>query len=359
MAAHGTVRIVAGGDVYLEHGRNNAPFAALRECLAGADIFFFNLEAPITARSSPVPDRVGAMKMEPGVISQIVDSGVHIVSLAHNHTLDYGVEGLLETLEVLRQHGIPYVGAGVNATEAYGPRLLEVQETRVGFLALTTNFPFDWYKATDRQGGIAGVSVQTFYCPDWQTGKEQPGWPPIIVTKTVVEDLTRVCTEVRKLKHTAEVVLVSCHWGVPGSTEVHGYQREIGHALVEAGADVVIGHHPHVIQGIERYRGGLICYSLANLVFHTASFLVEEAKRKGFDLSAIMGSDSLLLELMVREKRIDSVRVLPLVFDPHESPRPASGEEAKKILARVVSLSKKLAGERFEIEGDTISCKLR
>lgn len=359
MAIHDPLRIVAGGDVYLEGSREGAPFAALRQYLEKADLFFFNLEAPITARSAPTPDRVYAMKMERGVVPCVVNSGVHVVSLAHNHALDYGVEGLLDTIEILRESNIAYVGAGVNAAAAYGPRLIEIQDTRIGFLALTTNFPFDWYAATDQRPGVAGVRVRTLYTPDWQMGKEHPGWPPTVVTQPVAEDLARVCTEVRQLKQTADVVLVSCHWGVPGSAEVHGYQREIGQALINAGADVVIGHHPHVIQGIERYQHGVICYSLANLVFHTAASLMEEARRTGFDLSTIMGPDSLLLEISVQQKRVVRLRLVPLAFDTNENPRLAVEEAAARIVDRVASLSRRLGSESWELVQNTLTLGIR
>lgn len=348
------LRLVVGGDVYLESGRREAPFAALQHHLGKVDLFFYNLEAPITARSAPAPDRLYAMKMARDVLPVVVDSGVHVVSLAHNHALDYGVEGLLDTVEILREHNIRFVGAGVNAAEAYGARLLTVQGVRIGFLALTTNFPFEWYRATEQQPGVAGVRVRTLYTPDWRMGREHPGWPPVVVTQPVAEDLERICAEVRMLKQMADTVLVSCHWGVPGSAEVHGYQREIGHALIDAGAEVVIGHHPHVIQGVERYRHGVICYSLANLVFHTAASLVEEAGRTGFDLSSIMGPDSLLAALTIQDKRIDALQLLPLVYDDHENPRCAVGEEASTILARVVLLSQKLGSEFAVVDNQLV-----
>mgnify|MGYP003394458805 FL=1 len=147
------LRLVVGGDVYLESGRREAPFAALQHHLGKVDLFFYNLEAPITARSAPAPDRLYAMKMARDVLPVVVDSGVHVVSLAHNHALDHGVEGLLDTVQILREYNIRFVGAGVNAAEAYGARLLTVQGVRIGFLALTTNLPFDWYRATEQQTG--------------------------------------------------------------------------------------------------------------------------------------------------------------------------------------------------------------
>lgn len=354
MTVSTSLHILAGGDVYLESGTGAAPFAALRHQMEKADLLFYNLEAPITACSTAVPDRLYAMKMERAVVPLVVESGVRVASLAHNHALDYGVEGLLETMAILRERGILYVGAGTNAAEAYGSRVLTVQGVRIGFLALTTNFPFDWYRATEEQPGVAGVRVRTLYSPDWRMGREHPGWPPAVVTQPVAEDLERVCAQVRSLRQTADVVLVSCHWGVPGSAEVHGYQREIGHALIDAGAEMVIGHHPHIIQGVERYRRGVICYSLANLVCHTAATLAEEARRHGFDLSSITTPDSLLAAITIRDKRIDALELLPLAYDENENPRCAAGEEARRILERVVLLSRKLGGE-FAVADDRLT----
>lgn len=358
MAADDTVRIIAGGDVYLEAGRSPAPFAGLDACLADADLFFFNLEAPLTTHADPAPERIYAMKMEPQVLPQITNSGVDIVSLAHNHALDYGQQGLRDTIDSLRQSNIAFVGAGLTAAEAYGPRIQEVQGTRIGFLALTTNFPFDWYKATPQQAGIAGLSVQTRYTADPHMAAEHPGWPPTIETTPQAQELAGLCAEVRALKQATDVVLVSCHWGVPGSPHVQPYQTAIGRSVIEAGADVVIGHHPHVIQGIERYQDGLICYSLANLVFHTASFLIEEARQKGFDLSAIMGVDSLLLEISVTDKRVDTGCLVPLGCDADENPQLAVGRQADTILTNVLELSKPFGEGDYDVTDNRLWVRL-
>jgi len=204
--------------------------------LAEADIALVNLESPITIRGTKVPKPFN-FRMHPRYLAALSETGIDVVSIANNHIWDYGREGLFDTILYLDSVGIQHVGAGITPEEARRAVLLSVKGRKVGFLA--------YYG-----GGEAPVASGT-----------RPG--------VAGRDLASIVADIRRLRKSDDsvFVVVVLHWGAELAPVPDRLQQDFGRKVIDAGADAVIGHHPHVLQGIERYGRGVIVYSLGNFIF--------------------------------------------------------------------------------------------
>jgi poly-gamma-glutamate synthesis protein (capsule biosynthesis protein) len=204
--------------------------------LGGADATVVNLESPVTTRGKRVTKPFN-FRMNPRFLSALTGGGIDIVSIANNHIYDYGPRGLLDTISYLDSVGVRHVGAGRNSLEAYRPVIDTIRGREVAFLA--------YYGGGEAPGA----------------GKSSPG--------VARRDLERVCRDIRSLRDggSSRYIVVILHWGTERATSPDGSQVAFAHALIDAGADAIVGHHPHVLQGIERYGRGVIAYSLGNFVF--------------------------------------------------------------------------------------------
>jgi hypothetical protein len=183
--------------------------------------------------------------------------------LANNHTLDWGTEALLDTIERISKTEIKVVGVGKTIIEARKPVVLERKGTRVGFLAYGCVGP-DGYEAWEDKPGYAPMRSWTVY-EKWDY---QPGTPPRIITLAYREDLAAMEEDIHKLKSQVDVVVVSFHWGLhmqPALIPMSGF--EIGHAACDAGADIIVGTYAHILKGIEVYKGKVIFHGQSNFAF--------------------------------------------------------------------------------------------
>ena len=215
------------------------PFEKTRGLLKQAQLVFGNLEGPMThADHAPVEKKYVYRSPPEKVAPALRNAGFNVVSLANNHTMDQGVEGLRHTLEALDLVGIKYAGAGMDLAAARRPAILQAGNTRVAFLAYTLTFPEEFWATPDKPGSPFGHEAH-------------------------------VRADIAAATRQADIVIVSFHWGAEGKIELRDYQKQLGRAAIDAGAAAVIGHHPHVLQGVERYRHGVILYSLGNFAFGT------------------------------------------------------------------------------------------
>lgn len=238
------VRILAVGDVLLsrhvrriaiEHKDPAWPFRKVAGVLAAADITFANLESPFFDQGPPPPLNSMVFKAPPEMIEGLTLAGFDVVSTANNHSRDYWPLSIPFTVEHLKKNGIQAVGTGLDFAEAHAGAVVERKGTKFGFLA---------------------------YAYDQRNGN----WPELD-PRVADMDIQQMRKDVANLRKRSDVVIVSMHAGMEYRTVVHPIQVAFAHAAIEAGATVVLGHHPHVIQPIEAYRGGLIFYSLGNFVF--------------------------------------------------------------------------------------------
>ena len=260
MTGKNTVTLVAVGDVGPKRANAEELFDSTRSILRGADITFGQLESNLSLRGTQQLHMGLGSIAHPRVGDALADAGFDVMSFASNHSLDYSEEALIDTLEVMKKNKIEVIGAGRDIFEARRPAIFERKQTRVGFLAYCSVVP-KGFDARENKCGVAPVRASTAYeQADWQ-----PGTPPRIITKAFPDDLDAMVQDIRSLRPAVDVLVVSMHWGVHFVPSVIAmYQYEVGHAAIDAGADIIIGTHAHILKGIEVYSGKVIFFSLCN-----------------------------------------------------------------------------------------------
>lgn len=253
--------VLACGDVAVHRADCASMFTGCRDVLAKADLCIAQLEAPVSDRGAKVPNARLAMRAPVACAQAMREAGIDVVSCAGNHCLDFGYEALGDTLAHLRAAGVRSCGAGETLDAALEPAYCVAGSTRVALIAACSILPEGYAARADRPG-CAPLRAFTVYEP---IEPDQPGTPPRTRTFPHAQDLGALVERVRRARAAADRVLVSLHWGIHMVPFVLAdYQRAAAHALIDAGADAVLGHHPHLLKGIELYRGCPIFYSLGN-----------------------------------------------------------------------------------------------
>ncbi|WP_176431283.1 CapA family protein [Anaerovirgula multivorans] len=296
------ITLVAVGDILLDRGvrrsierhDRNYPYLNVQEYFQKGDISFANLECPLTpGGTSVLKDRTLIFKgdIENGRVLKEV--GFTILNLTNNHTLDYGPEGLVDTLEVLKENGIFSLGVGLNAQEARQPVFISIKGSTIGFLGYS-QFPPEGY----------------FYFPDRpEVARIDPDLMP--------EEITRA-------KESCDFLVVSFHWGKEYDFYPSEQQKALAHLAVDSGADLILGHHPHVLQSIEQYQDKLIFYSLGNFVF-------DRQIQPGAD-------ETVILNLKISKGQWQEAILIPVKIIDCQ-PTPVDGEEGEQILRRLQKYS--------------------
>jgi len=218
------------------------PFVHVTEPFRQDDVTVANLETPVAVKGTPETNKEYVYNSPPEAIPAMKAAGVDLVNLANNHSMDQGESGLVDTMKILEENGIAYVGAGSDADRAYAPVLLERNGVKIAFFGFSRVIP--------------EVS--------WYAGKNKPG-----VAATY--DPTKAVEAIRAVREQADLIVVVAHWGKEKTDYPVDHQKTLARAYIEAGADLVVGGHPHVLQGFESYRGKWIAYSLGNFVFTRSS----------------------------------------------------------------------------------------
>jgi poly-gamma-glutamate synthesis protein (capsule biosynthesis protein) len=200
----------------------------------------------------------------PDNVRELIDGGFNVVSIAGNHHMDGGVNAFVDTLEVLKKNNIKVVGGGMNIAEARAPAIFEKNGVRLGIIGYSSVIPKAeiHYDAGPSRPGCAPMFVDTYYgASDWQAGTPSPN----IVTIPDAEDLSALIEDVKRTKADVDAVVVSMHWGVHRiPSMIASYEYQVGHAAIDAGADMVIGHHAHILKAVEVYKGKPIFHCLGN-----------------------------------------------------------------------------------------------
>lgn len=212
------------------------PFRSIASVTAGADLAFANLETTISAGDGPPQGCLYCFRADPRAVQGLVYAGFDVLSVANNHIWDYGSDAFTDTLGHLARAGIDAVGGGADDASARAPVFRDVGGTRVAFLAYTNLL-------SDSAGAGPGRPGANRY------------------------DDTRMKDDIAVARDRSDIVIVSFHAGDEYREQPNQWQRKAYHTAIDSGADLVIGHHPHVIQALERYRDGWIAYSLGNFVF--------------------------------------------------------------------------------------------
>jgi len=272
--------LLAGGDVLMDRTEPAGidPFAGIEPPLASGDVAVVNVEMAISDRGAPVGKEF-TFRAPSSAAQRIADAGIDVANLANNHAKDYGTDALIDTITSLETAGVVALGAGADDTEAFRHRLLEID------------------------GGVTVAFVGVSRIVPWSfpAGPDSPG----IASDTEPE---RVFESVRTADGEADVVIAVVHWGVEVATCPSAEQRSFARALLDAGADAVIGHHPHVLQAIEFDDGRLVAYSLGNFVWHP---------RRG------ISGETGVLQIDFAGDRIVGWEFHPHLLDANGAPRPA------------------------------------
>jgi poly-gamma-glutamate capsule biosynthesis protein CapA/YwtB (metallophosphatase superfamily) len=271
------------------------PFRMAKPLLEAADIAAGNLETPITTRGTPAEDKQYVFRGSPEAISAIKDAGFDYLSLANNHTLDYGWQGLSDTMDYLDDAKLQHAGSGNDDKEAFAPAYIDSKGLTVGFVSVTRVVPEVSWKADRAHPGVAEA-----YSPD------------------------RAVAAIKEAKQNANLVVVMVHWGEEKKDMPVAHQTDLAHRFVDAGADLVIGSHPHVLQGIEAYKGKWIAYSLGNFVFSTTT------------LSKT--SETGVLNAECNKEGNCSLKFIPMLAT-YSQPAPMEDAAGKALLARLSALS--------------------
>jgi poly-gamma-glutamate capsule biosynthesis protein CapA/YwtB (metallophosphatase superfamily) len=259
----------AVGDVFVNREDPDNAFFGCGDLLNQIEIVFGNCEGAFTDNPHFAPSAGWRVVAPPSNGRAIGKAGFDVMATANNHILDAGHEGLIDTLNLLHSQGIKTVGAGASLSEARAAAIIERQGVRIGFLGFASVYQAG-YEARKSTPGLSAMRVHShYYIPEWDAyGKVEPGVVPAVQTFPYPEDVDLLKSLIGDLRTRADVVVVSHHWGQAGQpARLTDYERILGHASIDAGADLVLGHHHHFLRGIEIYRGKPIFYGLGHFVF--------------------------------------------------------------------------------------------
>ncbi len=262
MANQKKVTLVAVGDLAFSDNPE-LKLALATPLLREADIAFGQLEEILSERVNPAWN--WAVPKNPAEVGRaLANAGFKVISTASNFHMLGGPEACVDTLNILKENKILPVGVGMNIAEARTPAIVERKGTKVAFLGYSSTIPkggeIPW-EARSNRPGCAPMFINTFY----DQIDDQPGTPPRIITFAEKENLADMEEDIKKAKAQADVVVMSIHWGIHHIPAVIAmYEYEVGHAAIDAGVDLILGTGPHLLKGIEVYKGKVIFHSLGN-----------------------------------------------------------------------------------------------
>lgn len=299
-AALPTTTIIFGGDVMLSRNVGQKmekykdwswPFKNISGLMSSAELTVINLESPITASGSHLV-KTGSFSFnaDPKAIAGLKSAGVDIVSLANNHILNQGAKGISDTRRTLADNQIAFAGAGLNESAAREPVIKEINQIKFGFLSYA--YPDDSSVATTKTPGLANM------------------------------DIKKMADDISKLKTQADVIIVLMHAGTEYKNSPNLQQQNFARAAIDAGADLVVGHHPHWVQSVEVYKNKPILYSLGNLVFD--------------QMWSIETQEGTLAQVEWTGKSITDIKIIPIrIKDYGQAEVATSTAEINSILRRM------------------------
>lgn len=323
------------GDIMIEtptvRARRNevAGFDAALGALRANELAIGNLEMPLSTRGYRVPKHSN-LRSAPEIMDDILAMELDAVSLANNHMMDFGPDALFDTIDACRKANVPACGAGKDLDAALTPVILDSSAGRVGMISVASTLPVE-SDAGPGKPGIAPIRIGYSFEVDANLLVEQPGTMPIVHTWAVQDDVDTVCEAIRTLRAEVDTVIVAIHWGVPPwwmspyQGPLAEYQQPLGHALIDAGADVIWGHHSHVLHPIEVYKGRPILYSLGNFIF--------EKPR------AFMAPESFIVSVFPGDR--PEIELTPIWVDEDGFPLLATGDRATAVIDRLEVISRR------------------
>jgi poly-gamma-glutamate synthesis protein (capsule biosynthesis protein) len=367
------VKLIAVGDTGPGDGVQNI-FESVLPWLKEGDLRFAQCERLLTDRgykidhSTPLTRRVN-----PKHLVEYEKGGFDVVSMATNHAMDYGPEGALDTIAGFHKRGIATIGLGANIAEARKPAFFEKNGVTIAFLgycSVITNgasLP-PGYWATERSAGMAPMRARTYYEPyDFQ-----PATPPHVYSVAEEADVEAMREDIKAARAKADFVVVSNHWGVHHVPRyVAHYQIQAAHAAIDAGCDLILGHHPHILKGVEVYKGKPILYSMGNFAWDgkhsqpTHSYGAKKSTPQQYyamDLGPKIKlkyrqywSLSVIVEATLSKENGVSVSLVPVYLDDESIPRVVKpGDPLFDEIIEFQIWSSEPFGTKWEVRGDRL-----
>ncbi|HAV43390.1 TPA: hypothetical protein DCX15_05180 [bacterium] len=308
------VKFCAVGDVLLDRGIRTSiqkngvdhPFEEISALIRGYDLAFCNLECPLFSSDVPLNKRY-CFAAEPAYLEGLKNAGFNVISIANNHTIDQGRDAFLKTKALLEKEGLYPIGGGKDQKEARSAVIVERNGLKFAFLGYIDML-------------LEGIT----YLED----RPAPAWA---TTEEIIE-------EIKKIRDKVDFVIVSFHWGVEFQHTPTINQVETAHKLIDAGADFILGHHPHVLQSIENYKGRYIIYSLGNFVF---------------DQHKLPQRQSMIFCCTFEKGRIKDTHFIPILIRDFR-PYIAKGEDKKGIIEAIEKISEEYNIRLIEKNGKVL-----
>ena len=383
MSANGTVKVYLCGDVgprRIEYGEDpKTLMAASKSKLAEADLRFCQLERTLSTLGAKQNYNANTWyaQVHPDNVAALTEVKFDVVSMAGNHNGDWGYEPIVDTVEMLKRKGIVVVGAGKDLASARKPAIFERKGVKIGFLAYCSILP-PGLAAGSSKPGVAPIEISTYYEPP-PTARFQPGVPPKVITIAKAEHVEAMINDVKEAKKQADIVIVSMHYGIPWIPgTLAQYQPVISHAALDAGADMLFGHHPHVIKGIEVYKGKVIFYSAGDFAQETphhekkgddttglSTFNIKEFQDQGSRpnndpawarfMGPVERRYSMIVNCEISKTKIEKISFIPVYINEKAEPEPL--KKADPRFAEVAGFIEKYAkelGTKLVPNGDEI-----
>ncbi|MDD1749492.1 MAG: CapA family protein, partial [Methanothrix sp.] len=345
--------------------------------LQQADIRYCMVEQLLSDRGSLQVFAGWNFRVPPRCVDTYKISGIDVGSPNGNHALEFGHDAFLDTIDILEKNGVRVIGAGRNIAEARKPAIIERKGLKVAFLAYTSILgPGEAAEAN--RPGVAPMRVDTHYRLNEYN---QPGTPPVIRSIPWREDLEAMKADVKKAKQESDIVIVAFHFGIHYIRALLAeYQFEAAHAAIDAGADLIVGHHPHILKGIEVYNGKVIFYSLGEFMHDRLLKLpggdtfVQKAMKEatGGNIGITGGQKPAtahgrmidvnrtgLGKIIVLNKKIERVSFVPWKMSADEHPTPQKMAPGSESFNEVVNYMQDITQEaglntQFKLEGDEL-----
>ena len=269
-----TLTMLAVGDLILDQPQAETYFELVAPVLRSADVVVGQGEVVFTDRGVCSTTDVPSPPCDPKNMSALPFAGFNVITLAGNHIWDSGAPGIEDTIAGLRGYGIAYTGAGMNIDEARQPAIIERDGTTFGFLSYNCVGPKESW-ATNKKAGCAYVKIITHYELDHAT----PGGPPTIYSFAEPKSLELMIQDIQKLRPLCDILVVALHKGIGHvPSKLAMYEQQVSYAAIDAGADLILGHHAHILRGIEQYKGKAIFHGLCNFVTVTLALSAANAQ---------------------------------------------------------------------------------
>jgi hypothetical protein len=363
--------LMSVGDLIFEDGLAEHLVKPTMQVLQSADVLVGHCE--VTYSDRPVATISDKMRKprNPDVMTGLVNAGFDVLTLAGNHVWDMGKPGIQDTLSWLEQKGIAATGAGMNLKEARRPAIVERSGTRFGFLSYNCVGPKDTW-ASGEKSGCPYVNIITHY----ELDHANPGGIPNVYTLIELDSLEAMQQDIRELRPQCDILTVSFHKGmVHTPVTVMKYERHLSYAAIDAGADLILGHHAHILHGIELYKGKAIFHSLGNFAvalrmdidpsLGAEQWSQRRKKLFGFEPDPDYPTypfhpeavHTMIAKCYIRDKKIDRTAYLPCLVNKQGQPEILSHDSTGQSTYEYIEKITRDAGlnGRYAWDGDEVA----